>query len=80
MALIERVAGKPAGEAVRAPFALGRRGDLYQLFEESGASSIDIVTHTGKHTFQASGPWSKLSCGGLPVMGMHLTDKRIDQV
>ncbi len=81
MALIERLAGKPAGEAVRAPFALGSRGDLYQLFEESGAGSVDIVTHSGKARFPSIRTMVEAELRGwLPVMGVHLNDKLIDQI
>lgn len=81
MTLIERLAGKTAGEAVRAPFALGNREDLYQLFDESGAASVEMVTHSGKARFPdvCTMVGAELR-GWLPVMGVHLTDERIGQI
>jgi SAM-dependent methyltransferase len=81
MTLIERLAGKPAAEAVRAPFALGNRGDLYHLFEESGAASVDVVTHSGTARFPGIRTMVEAELRGwLPVMGVHLTDEIIDQI
>jgi len=81
MTLIERLAGKPAGEAVRAPFALGNRGDLYQLFEESGAASVDILTHSGTARFPNVRTMVEAEVRGwLPVMGVHLTDELVGQI
>lgn len=81
MMLIERLAGKPAGEAVRVPFMLGNREDLYHLFEESGATSVDIVTHSGTARFPSIRTMVEAELRGwLPVMAVHLTDEQIDQI
>jgi len=81
MALIERLAGKAAGEAVRTPFALGSRGDLYRLFEECGATSVEIVTHAGTANFPSIQTMVEAELRGwLPVMGVHLTDGLIGQI
>ncbi len=81
MSLIERLAGKSAGQAVRAPFALGNRRDLYRLFEESGAASVDIVTHSGTARFPSIRTMLEAELRGwLPVMGVHLTDELIGQI
>ena len=60
---------------------LGNRGDLYHLFEESGATSVDIVTHSGKARFPTIRSMVEAELRGwLPVMAVHLTDEQIDKI
>ena len=81
LALIERIAGKPAGEAVQAPFVLGSHGDLQNLFEESGCAPLEIATHSGKARFPSIRTMVEAELRGwLPVMGVHLTDELIDHI
>jgi len=47
VALLDRVAGASAANAVRAPFVLGARRALLTLFEGAGVSSVAIETHGG---------------------------------
>ncbi|MGD2054484.1 MAG: methyltransferase domain-containing protein [Gammaproteobacteria bacterium] len=81
LALIERLAGKLAGEAVQAPFVLGSHGDLQNLFEESGCAPLEIATHSGKARFPSIRMMVEAELRGwLPVMGVHLTDELIDHI
>ncbi len=81
MALIERLAGNPAGEAVRAPFALGNHSDLNHLFNESGAVSVDVMTHRGTARFPSIKIMVEAELRGwLPVMGVHLKDELISEI
>ena len=51
VALLDRMAGADAANAVRAPFVLGARDTLLALFEGAGVSSVKLLTHTGTARF-----------------------------
>jgi len=59
--LLDRMAGRQAADALRAPFVLGDPWDLTTLFSEAGVTSTEIRTHhgTARHGFLAFGPWSQ---------------------
>ena len=81
MKLIEDLAGTLAGEAIRAPFALGNRRNLYNLFEESGAAYVSVTTHKGTARFPNVQTMVEAELRGwLPVMGVHLSDAKIDRI
>jgi len=81
LALIEKVAGQSAGDAVRAPFALGDRQMLSDLFEDAGATSIEIVTHRGSARFPSIRTMVEAELRGwLPIMGVHLSEEQIAQI
>src|SRR5262245_66523261 len=44
VALLDRISGKAAGDALRAPFVLGDRRALATLFSGAGAMSVDVTT------------------------------------
>ena len=46
-ALLERVAGQPAADALRAPFVLGDRQELTRLFESAGFDAVRVMTQRG---------------------------------
>jgi hypothetical protein len=52
--LLDRIAGKAAGDALRAPFVLGDRRALAALFSGAGASSVDITTRQGTARFRST--------------------------
>lgn len=80
-ALVERLAGKQAAEAVRAPFVLGRRQDLCELFEDAGARSVEVSTHKGAARFPNIRTMVEAELRGwLPVMGVHLTDELVSKI
>src|SRR5262245_25638233 len=47
VALLDRISGKAAGDALRAPFVLGNRRALAALFSGAGATSVDVTTPPG---------------------------------
>jgi SAM-dependent methyltransferase len=79
--LIERMAGKEAAEAVRVPFVLGHRDALVTLFQEAGASHIDVTTHRGTAHFPAIRTMVEAELTGwLPVMGVSLAQELIEEI
>lgn len=81
VALLERVAGPRAANAVRAPFVLGDRENLYRLFEDAGAGSVEITTHEGVARFPSIQVMIEADLRGwLPVMGVELTEEQIARV
>lgn len=51
VALLERLAGKAAADALRAPFVLGDKQELIALFTEAGVSSVSVETYDGTARF-----------------------------
>ena len=79
--LLERVAGPTAAEALRAPFALGRREVLVALFRAVGAGRADIVAHVGRAHFPSLRTMVEAELRGwLPVRGVVLPEAKIEQV
>lgn len=81
IALLERVAGRAAADAVRAPFVLGDRRELKALFNAAGVGSVEITTHRGTARF----PNLRLLVeadvrGWLPIMGVVLPEEQIDRI
>lgn len=80
-ALLEQAAGRPAADALRAPFVLGDRKDLAALFSQAGAASTDITTHTGTALFPSIRILVEADLRGwLPVMGVVLAEGQIGQI
>lgn len=81
VALLKRVAGPAAAEALRAPFVLGDRRELTALFAEAGMASVDIASHRGTGRFPSVRSMVEGDLRGwLPVMGVRLTEDRIQRV
>ncbi len=81
VALLERLAGQPAADALRAPFVLGDRNELAALFEVAGFVSVDIETQNGTARFPGIRTMVEADLRGwLPVMGVHLTEPQIASV
>ena len=81
VALIERIAGHAAADALRAPFVLGNRNELIAMFTEAGASSVVLTTHDGTARF----PNIRLMVeadlrGWLPMMGVVLEERQIEHI
>jgi SAM-dependent methyltransferase len=78
VALLERMAGGRAADALRAPFALGDPRDLESLFEDAGVANIAVMTHTGTARFPSIRVMVEGDLRGwLPVMGVVLTEDEI---
>lgn len=81
VALLERLAGRPAAEALRAPFVLGNRDDFSSLFRNAGPASVVVTTHEGTARFPSIRVMLEADLRGwLPVMGVLLTEEQIGRV
>jgi ubiquinone/menaquinone biosynthesis C-methylase UbiE len=81
VALLERLAGQRAADALRAPFVLGDRAELNTLFEDAGVGSIEIATHRGTARFPSIRTMVEADVRGwLPVMGVVLTEEQIESI
>ena len=81
VALLDRIVGKAAGDALRAPFALGERGVLAALFSGAGATSVDVTTRQGAARFPSTGELVEAELRGwLPVMGVVLSEPEISLI
>ncbi len=81
VALLERVVGRRAADAVRAPFVLGDRQELTALFAAAGVAAVDITTQHGTAQFPSIRTMVEADLRGwLPVMGVVLTEDQIRQI
>jgi SAM-dependent methyltransferase len=78
VALLERLVGAPAADALRAPFVLGDRGDLEALFEGAGVGAVEVGIRKGTARFPSIRVMVEADLRGwLPVMGVLLTEEQI---
>jgi hypothetical protein len=81
VALLERMAGLQAAEALRAPFVLGDRAELAELFRSAGLKSVDVTTDRGTARFPSVRTMVEADLRGwLPVMGVVLPEERIQLI
>lgn len=81
VALLERIAGREAADALRAPFVLGDRDGLASLFADARATSVKIATHQGTARFPSVRVMVEADLRGwLPVMGIHLPKDQIARI
>lgn len=81
IALLDRVAGTRAADALRAPFVLGDRKLLAETFDDAGARSVAISTASGVARFPGIRVMVEADLRGwLPVMGVHLTEEEIGRI
>ena len=81
VALLERVAGQRAADALRAPFVLGDRRELEMLFREAGVGLVEIATHCGTARFPNIRSMVEADLRGwLPVMGIMLPEEQIMRI
>lgn len=79
--ILDEVGGRPAGDALRAPFCLGDREALLQLGERAGLLDIEITTVNGEARFPSMHDFVEAEVRGwLPVMDVHLTEQEIETV
>ncbi len=79
--LLERLAGKAAADALRAPFVLGDRQELTELFREAGVQSVHVETRAGKARFPSIRTMVEADLRGwLPIMGVMLTEDTIETI
>jgi SAM-dependent methyltransferase len=81
VALLERLAGTPAADALRAPFVLGHRRDLLRLFADAGVGDVDVTTQKGRAKFSSVRVMVEADLRGwLPIMGVALTEAQITEI
>jgi SAM-dependent methyltransferase len=81
VALLERMAGRQAADALRAPFVLGNRRELASLFSDAGLSSAEITNHHGTAQFPSIRTMVEADLRGwLPVMGVILAEDQIGRI
>ena len=79
--LLERVAGEPAANALRAPFVLGDKAELKQMFEGAGVSKVGVETMKGTARFPSIRTMVEADLRGwLPVMGVTLKEEQIERI
>jgi SAM-dependent methyltransferase len=79
--LLASIAGQAAADALRAPFALGDRNMLNKIFDDAGASAIDIATLPGKARFPSVRVVLEADIRGwLPMVGVPLSESTIERV
>lgn len=79
--LLEEMAGRPAADALRAPFVLGDRGRLSMLAGEAGMTAAAIQTLPGVAEFPSIRTMVEADLRGwLPVMGVILSDDHIEAI
>ena len=81
LALLQRIGGVAAAEALRAPFALGDPRRLARLLEEAGAAAVDVQTKPGRARFPGVRIMVEADLRGwLPVMGVDLDEPTIERI
>lgn len=81
IALLERLAGPQAADALRAPFVLGNRALLATVFDDAGAAAVAVSTSKGVARFPSIRVMVEADLRGwLPVMGVNLTEEEIGRV
>lgn len=81
VAVLDRVAGQPAGDGLRAPFVLGDRDSLSTLFDEVGVTGADVSTHAGTARFPSLRSMVEAEVRGwLPVVGVVLPEDVVGEI
>lgn len=81
VALLDRLAGRNAADALRAPFVLGETNQLTDLFRDAGITSVGIKTHYGRARFPSVRTMVEADLRGwLPVMGVVLSEEIIERI
>jgi len=81
VALVARLAGEGAADALRAPFVLGDRALLAAVFNDAGAHAVTIDTLTGLARFPSIRIMVEADLRGwLPVMGVQLAEDEIGRI
>jgi len=79
--LLERLAGRDAADALRAPFVLGDKAELSSLISTAGATSVAIFTQHGVARFPSVRSMVEADLRGwLPIMGVTLSEELIETI
>jgi len=80
-AVVERLAGKAAADALRAPFVLGDTAELQALFKGAGVDDLRVETQHGTGRFPSARRMLEADLRGwLPVLGVHLDEEMIETI
>jgi SAM-dependent methyltransferase len=80
-ALVDRLAGTAAGDALRAPFRLGEDGRVTELFAEAGITRAAVSLQRGRGRFPSIRTMVEVDLRGwLPIMGVELDEKLIAEI
>lgn len=81
VAMLEEIVGSDAANALRAPFVLGDKENLAEIFVGSGVTSPEISTHEGYANFPSIRTMVEADLRGwLPAVGVVLTEDQVDRV
>lgn len=79
--ILDELAGRDAGDALRAPFVLGNAEALGNVFEEAGVDHVRVDTRVGTARFPSIRTLVEADLRGwLPVMGVHLSEDEIHEI
>src|SRR5262249_21860713 len=79
--LIDRLAGTQAAQALRAPFMLGNREDLWALFSNVGLTDLVIATQHARARFSSVQAMMEAELNGwLPAMGVEVSNEQSQQI
>lgn len=79
--ILDELAGRDAGDALRAPFVLGDAEALGSVFEEAGVDHVRVDTRVGTARFPSIRALVEADLRGwLPVMGVHLSEDKIHEI
>jgi SAM-dependent methyltransferase len=74
VALLQRLFGDSAADALRAPFALGDPRDLSALLTQAGVPSPMVTTQEGTARFLSIKSWISTEVKGWSPLGQQLTE------
>jgi SAM-dependent methyltransferase len=81
VALIDRIAGERAGDALRAPFVLGDTSTLSKLFADADIRGATIATHQSTGRFASIPAMVEAELRGwFPVFGTPLSEAAITEI
>jgi SAM-dependent methyltransferase len=81
VAILERVVGTRAADALRAPFALGDRGELATLCAAAGIADLHAATHTGSARFPSVRTMIEAEVRGwMPAVGIDVSDEQFGDI
>jgi ubiquinone/menaquinone biosynthesis C-methylase UbiE len=81
VALLDRMAGKQAADALRAPFVFGDHKELDALFKKAGTDAVEIATQHGTARFPSIRTMVEADLRGwLPVMDVFLSEELVQRI
>jgi SAM-dependent methyltransferase len=79
--LFERLGGRAAANALRAPFVMAERDELHDLLQQAGADAIEVATAHEKAHFPSIRSLVEADLRGwLPLMGVTLGEEQVAEI